>query len=49
MLRQVGIALKRLGSGYNRLAEQYPQTTAIVTTVVKTSAADAFAQKVGMH
>ncbi|GAX75905.1 hypothetical protein CEUSTIGMA_g3348.t1 [Chlamydomonas eustigma] len=46
MLRQVGLAFKRIGLGYNRLAEQYPQATAIITTVVKTSAADAFAQKV---
>ena len=47
MLRQLGQQLRRVGLSYNAAALKRPQTTAIVTTVVKTSAADAFAQLVG--
>ena len=47
MLRQLGQQLRRVGLSYNSAALKRPQTTAIVTTVVKTSAADAFAQLVG--
>jgi hypothetical protein len=36
----------RLGRGYDSLARNYPQSTAIITTTIKTSAADAFAQLV---
>lgn len=32
---------------YNEVAQRYPFETGVVTTVVKTSAADLFAQKVG--
>lgn len=36
--------LKRAGQAYNETAKKYPMSTGVVTTVVKTSAADAFAQ-----
>lgn len=49
-LRLIGRALAapflRLGSGYNSIAQRFPQATALGTTVLKTSAADAFAQLV---
>jgi protein Mpv17 len=32
---------------YNEVAQKYPFETGVITTVVKTSAADLFAQKVG--
>ncbi len=35
-----------IGSNYNNVAKQYPMATGVVTTVIKTSAADMFAQKV---
>jgi protein Mpv17 len=34
------------GRAYNEVAQRYPFGTGVVTTVVKTSAADLFAQKV---
>ena len=34
------------GRSYNSTAQKYPFATGVVTTVVKTSAADMFAQKV---
>lgn len=34
------------GKTYNETAQKYPMYTGVVTTIVKTSAADMFAQKV---
>lgn len=49
-VRQLANALKlpfiTVGRAYNQTAQKYPATTGIVTTVIKTSAADLFAQKV---
>ncbi|PNG99930.1 Protein sym1 [Tetrabaena socialis] len=46
----LGRALKapfiRFGRAYNETAQKYPFSTGVLTTVVKTSAADLFAQKV---
>ncbi|GLI62624.1 hypothetical protein VaNZ11_005288 [Volvox africanus] len=36
----------RIGKAYNDTAEKYPMYTGVVTTVIKTSAADLFAQKI---
>lgn len=50
LLRAVNIIkapLMSAGRAYNSTAEKYPMLTGVVTTVVKTSAADLFAQKVG--
>lgn len=38
--------LVTVGRSYNEVAQRYPFSTGVVTTVVKTSAADLFAQKV---
>ena len=38
--------LLRLGRSYDEVAKKWPQATALVTTTLKTSAADAFAQLV---
>ncbi len=35
-----------IGKTYNDTAVKYPMSTGVVTTVIKTSAADLFAQKV---
>ena len=35
-----------IGTRYNDVAKKYPQATAVITTTIKTSAADAFAQLV---
>lgn len=34
-----------IGRGYNKVAQKHPFATGVVTTVVKTSAADLFAQR----
>ncbi len=50
LLRAVNVIkapLMSAGRAYNSTAEKYPMLTGVVTTVVKTSAADLFAQKVG--
>lgn len=44
--RKLFYPLLRLGSAYNGVAKAWPMSTGVVTTVVKTSAADYFAQKV---
>lgn len=50
-LQRLGQAIRlpfmSIGRGYNKIAEKNPFATGVVTTVVKTSAADLFAQKVG--
>eukprot|EP00775_Hariotina_reticulata_P003648 gene3648-3909_t len=49
-LRQLFNAIKyplvTVGRSYNEVAQKYPFQTGVITTVVKTSAADMFAQKV---
>lgn len=40
--------LLQLGRSYNATAQKYPMGTGVVTTVVKTSAADLFAQMVSL-
>ena len=47
--RALALPLVSLGRAYNQTAKQHPATTGIVTTVLKTSAADLFAQKVNIH
>lgn len=37
---------QRLGHAYNETAKRNPLSTGMITTVIKTSAADLFAQKV---
>ena len=46
-LQRVLNVLKAPLRSYNEVAQKYPFETGVVTTVVKTSAADLFAQKVG--
>lgn len=50
-LARLGRALRApfgtLARSYNETAKKWPASTGIVTTLLKTSAADAFAQKVG--
>ena len=46
LLNAVKQPLCAAGRAYNNVAVAYPMRTGIVTTVVKTSAADLFAQKV---
>ncbi|KAG1676049.1 hypothetical protein FOA52_014914 [Chlamydomonas sp. UWO 241] len=50
VLKQVAYTLGypfiKLGSGYNNLALKWPRSTAVVTTTLKTTGADAFAQLV---
>jgi protein Mpv17 len=52
-LRQLFNAIKyplvTVGRSYNEVAQKYPFQTGVITTVVKTSAADMFAQKVMQH
>ena len=44
--RSLAYPFLSLGRGYDSLARNFPQSTAIITTTIKTSAADAFAQLV---
>lgn len=46
VLSVIGKPAVYVGRSYNEVAQRYPFGTGVVTTVVKTSAADVFAQKV---